>query len=123
MIISVNGFEDAKSYPVMYNNSEILMDNNRDVFYVKSVDGLGKVNIETYRFEKVENEKPLSADNFVTREQFSEFTGKIDMLLAQLSASALSVPVEAQSSAVEPETVPEVVNTGGGGKFGGKQRA
>ena len=30
MIISVNDFEEAKSYPVMYNNSEILMDNNED---------------------------------------------------------------------------------------------
>ena len=57
MIITVNNFEEAKSYPVMYNNSELLMDNNQDVFYVKSVDGLGKVSIKTYRFEEIENEK------------------------------------------------------------------
>lgn len=56
MILSVNSFEEAKNYPVMFNNSELLMDNNKDVFYVKSVDSLGKVSVNTYKFEKIENE-------------------------------------------------------------------
>ena len=33
MIISVNSFEEAKNYPVMFNNAELMMDNNRDVFH------------------------------------------------------------------------------------------
>lgn len=88
MIISVNGFEDAKNYPVMYGNSELLMDNTKDVFYVKTIDGLGKVNIESYKFERIENEKPMTPDNFVTKEQFSNLEMKIDMLLKELGGAA-----------------------------------
>lgn len=87
MIISVNGFEEAKNYPVLFNQSEILMDNTKDVFYVKSVDGIGKYTISTYRFEKIENEKPLTAENFVTKEQFSELTSKLDVLIKELGVS------------------------------------
>lgn len=81
MIISVNSFEEAKNYPVLFNTSEILMDNNRDVFYVKSVDGMGKYAINTYKFEQIENEKPLSAEDFVTRQQFDDLNTKLDQLM------------------------------------------
>lgn len=84
MIISVNGFEDAKNYPVMYGSSELLMDNTKDVFYVKTVDGLGKVNIETYKFERIENEKPMTPENFVTKEQFVNLERKMDLILKEL---------------------------------------
>ena len=84
MIISVNSFEEAKSYPVMFNTSEILMDNTKDVFYVKSVNGMGKYTINTFKFEKVENEQPLTAANFVTKEQFNDLSGKLDYLIKEL---------------------------------------
>ena len=84
MIISVNGFEEAKAYPVMFNNTELLMDNNKDVFYVKAVDSMGKYTINTYKFEQIENEKPLSPENFVSREQFDSLNAKIDLLLQEL---------------------------------------
>lgn len=84
MIISVNSFEEAKAYPVMYNNTELLMDNNKDVFYIKSVDSMGKYTISTYRFEQIENERPLTSENFVTREQFDGLSSKIDYLIREL---------------------------------------
>lgn len=87
MIISVGSFEEAKNYPVMFNTSELLMDNTRDVFYVKSVDGMGKYTINTYSFKQIENEKPLTAENFVTREQFDSLNGKLDMLIRELGVS------------------------------------
>ncbi len=87
MIISVGSFEEAKNYPVMFGTSELLMDNNRDVFYVKSVDGMGKYTINTYSFKQIENEKPLTAENFVTREQFDSLNGKLDMLIKELGVS------------------------------------
>ena len=87
MIISVGSFEEAKNYPVMFNTSELLMDNNRDEFYVKSVDGMGKYTINTYSFKQIENEKPLTAENFVTREQFDSLNGKLDMLIKELGVS------------------------------------
>lgn len=84
MIISVNSSEEAKNYPVMFNNTELMMDNNKDVFYVKAVDSLGKVSFSTYKFEKVENEKPLSPENFVTVDQFNMLTAKIDTIIKEL---------------------------------------
>lgn len=87
MIISVGSFEEAKNYPVMFNTSELLMDNNRDVFYVKSVDGMGKYAINTYSFKQIENEKPLTSENFVTREQFDSLNGKLDMLIQELGVA------------------------------------
>ena len=87
MIISVGSFEEAKNYPVMFNTSELLMDNTRDVFYVKSVDGMGKYTINTYSFQQIENEKPLTAENFVTREQFDSLNVKLDMLIRELGVS------------------------------------
>ena len=84
MIISVNGFEEAKAYPVMFNTTELLMDNNKDVFYIKAVDGMGKYTISTYRFEQIENEKPLTSENFVTREQFADLNSKLDYLIREL---------------------------------------
>ena len=84
MIISVNSFDEAKNYPVMFNNSEILMDNTKDVFYVKSVDAIGKYTINTYKFEKIENERPLTAENFATREQFNDLSSKLDYLIKEL---------------------------------------
>ena len=87
MIISVGSFDEAKNYPVMFNTSELLMDNTRDVFYVKSVDGMGKYTINTYSFKQIENEKPLTAENFVTREQFDSLNGKLDMLIRELGVT------------------------------------
>lgn len=84
MIIAVNNFEEAKNYPVMFNDSAILMDNNRDVFYVKTVDSIGKYTIRSYEFHQIENEKPLTAENFVSKEQFKSLEGKLDMLIAEL---------------------------------------
>lgn len=92
MIISVNGFEEAKAYPVMFNNTELLMDNNKDVFYVKTVDGMGKYTISTYKFEQIENEKPLTAENFVSREQFDSLNAKIDLLLQELGGAGGNLP-------------------------------
>ena len=88
MIISVNSFEEAKAYPVMFNNTELLMDNNKDVFYIKSVDGMGKYTINTYRFEQIENEKPLTSENFVIREQFADLNSKLDYLIRELGVKS-----------------------------------
>ena len=90
MISSVNSFEEAKSYPVLFNTSEILLDNNRDVFYVKTVDGMGKYTINTYKFEQIENERPLTADNFVTKQQFDGLSTKLDQMMAMMASTQLN---------------------------------
>lgn len=85
MIISVNSFDEAKSYPVLFNTSEIILDNNRDVFYVKTVDSIGKYTITTYKFEQIENERPLSAENFVTKQQFDDLNSKLDQMMTLMA--------------------------------------
>ena len=90
MIISVNSFEEAKSYPVLFNTSEILLDNNRDVFYVKTVDSMGKYTINTYKFEQIENERPLTADNFVTKQQFDDLSTKLDQMMTMIASTQLN---------------------------------
>ena len=87
MIISVNGFEEAKAYPVMYNTTELLMDSTKDVFYVKAVDRMGKYTMSTYEFHQVENEKPLTSADFVPREQFDALNAKIDQLMSSLMSA------------------------------------
>ena len=85
MIISVNGFEEAKAYPVIFNTTELLMDNTRDIFYVKTVDRMGKYTISTYEFHQIENEKPLTTADFVPREQFDALNAKLDQLIEKLA--------------------------------------
>lgn len=87
MIKTVNGFKEAESYPVMFNSAELLMDNNKDVFYVKTVDGMGKSSIATYEFHRIENEKPLTPDNFVTYEQFNALASKLDTIINELGGT------------------------------------
>ena len=91
MVISVNSFDEAKNYPVLFNTSEILLDNNRDVFYVKSVDSMGKYTINTYRFEQIENERPLTAENFVTKQQFDSLNAKLDQMMTLMAMGQQNV--------------------------------
>nr|DAT91724.1 MAG TPA: hypothetical protein [Caudoviricetes sp.] len=86
-MISVNSFDEARNYPVMFNTAEIFLDNNRNVFYLKSVDSMGKYTINTYKFEQVENEKPMTTADFATREQFESLSSKLDTLLSQLGVN------------------------------------
>lgn len=86
-MISVNSFEEARNYPIMFGTAEIMMDNNRNIFYLKSVDMSGKYTVNTYKFEQIENEKPLTSADFVTREQFDGLSNKLDLLLTQLGVT------------------------------------
>lgn len=95
MIISVNGFEEAKNYPVLYNNSELLMDNNRDVFYIKSVDAMGKYTINSYSFQQIENDQPA----VVTQEQFNSLQAKLDTLIASIGGNQNAQQYIEQSTA------------------------
>ena len=74
----------------MFNTSEILLDNNRDVFYVKTVDGMGKYTINTYKFEQIENERPLTADNFVTKQQFDDLNTNLDQMLSMMASTQIN---------------------------------
>lgn len=86
MILHVNSFEEAKNYPVMFNTSEIFLDENQDKFYCKAVDSMGKISMSTYEFYQVENEKPLTSADFVPKEQFDALSAKLDNLMMLLTS-------------------------------------
>lgn len=103
MIIYVNSFKEAQDYPVMFNTSEIFLDANQDRFYCKAVDGMGKVAMSTYEFHQVENEKPLTAADFVPREQFDALSNKLDSLMALLTAPQPTYPAQPEKVAAKQE--------------------
>lgn len=85
MITTVGSFQEAEKYPVAFGTTDWFLDETKDVFYIKSVDQLGKYSMSTYKFEQIDNPKPLSAEDFVTRKQFDDMSAKLDMLIQQLS--------------------------------------
>lgn len=85
MINYVDSFKDAEDSPVMFGTSDIFMNRRKNVFYCKVVDHMGNYTMGTYRFEQIENEKPLTSDDFVPREQFDALAAKIDNLMALLT--------------------------------------
>lgn len=114
MIISVNGFEEAKNYPVMYNNSELLMDNNRDVFYIKSVDAMGKYTINSYSFKQIENDQPA----VVTQEQFNSLQTKLDTLIASLGGASHAQQYTEQPATSVAPTIPTIPTNGNATQHG-----
>lgn len=89
MIITVNSFDEAKNYPVMFGQSELLMDNTKDLFYVKSVDNLGKITMGTYRFEKID----YNPTDTVSMEQFNALNAKLDAILKSMGGMNNEQPI------------------------------
>lgn len=81
----VQGIEGARAYPMPYGvNAAILWDAEKDLFYVKQVDNMGRPYIaKTCRYEDYEPEpqipvqQPVNTEQFVTKEYF-------DQVLSQL---------------------------------------
>lgn len=83
-ILWVQGEAGAKAYPVAAGNSVLLMDSERQVFYIKSTDSSGMpqpLRRFVYHEDVAENATPsLDTSQFITREEFekalSEFRPK-----------------------------------------------
>lgn len=86
--------DEAKAYILMPNSQVLLMNKNEPIFYIKSSDSLGRSTLETYKFEKydenVEKQKEaenndLKLENYVTKEQLEQFISK-DTFTQELSS-------------------------------------
>ena len=71
----VNGLASAKNYPLRPNESVILMDNDKPVFYHKQADASGFCTIKAYQFQEVQEEKP--EDKYLTKKEFHEWISSI----------------------------------------------
>lgn len=79
-IIWVQGEAGAKAYPVAPGNSLLLMDSEKDCFYIKSTDASGVPSpLRTFTYTEVVQTQPIEKtetvkfdDQYVTREEFEE---------------------------------------------------
>lgn len=50
----VNGIEGAKAYQVYPNQTMLLMDSEKPVFYFKSSNAIGQTSIKAFKFEEID---------------------------------------------------------------------
>lgn len=102
MFICVNSFEEADKYPVLFGTTECFLDNNVDLFYLKSVDQMGKYTMSTYEFKQIENPRPINPQDLVTQQrQLNDLTAKMDILLNALGQ--IQRPEETSTVQSQPE--------------------
>lgn len=64
----VNGRQEAEGCSLPLNSKAILIDYNRDIFYLKETDINGISSITEYSFQKVEDVTPnTTSDNYITK--------------------------------------------------------
>lgn len=80
----VNGVDGAKNYPIMPNQSLMLMDTNHPVCYMKVADGSGKPSLKCFKLvETSEDELILeqNPDKKEFKDEISSLNAKIDDLI------------------------------------------
>jgi len=81
----VNGLEGAKSYPIMPNQSLMLMDSENPVCYMKSADNTGKPSLKCYKLVEISEEelskKPIDPETQALRDEISTMNKRIDDLV------------------------------------------
>lgn len=77
----VNGIEEAKNCTIPLGSKALLMDKEKDRFYLKETDTTGVSTVSEFEFKKVEAEAP---QEYVTRQESEQFS-------AQLSAQRIIV--------------------------------
>ena len=81
-IIWVQGIEGARAYQLYYPNSKVLlMDSEKDIFYLKSTDDFGKCSeLKQYRYEEIKDEPKTTVDmsQYVTKSELEKLLN--DML-------------------------------------------
>lgn len=81
----VNGLEGAKSYPIIPNQSLMLMDSENPVCYMKSADNTGKPSLKCYKLVEISEEeltkKPVDPETQALRDEISIMNKRIDELV------------------------------------------
>lgn len=96
-ITKVNGRDSALQYQLPPNSmSPALFDNNGQTFYIVSTDGTGMKTVEVFDFTP-HVEKPVQIDGaeFVSRQEFEQFTAKVNAALGALDGIHAAVPAPA----------------------------
>lgn len=78
----VSNRQEAESCAVPRGTKALLMDSNKDIFYLKETDMNGISTISEYSFKKVE---PQTADNYITKDETSLLTIAVFIRLWRIS--------------------------------------
>lgn len=95
--VQVNGIEGAKNHIVQPNTTIWLMDNNEQVFYVKTADNLGTTTLKIYQFTEISdkiNSKPFSGQTDIDLSMYvkkSEIDDLIANKISQIAENELKV--------------------------------
>lgn len=81
----VSGLDGAKSYPIMPNQSLMLMDSENPVCYMKSADNTGKPSLKCYKLVEISEQellvKPLDPTTQALKDDISSINKRIDDLV------------------------------------------
>lgn len=92
-ILWVQGETGAKSYLVAPGNSVLLMDSEKQRFYLKTADAAGMPSMKVYEYAEVTAENTAQAAStapedlektYVTRKEYAELTERYEELLARI---------------------------------------
>lgn len=92
-ILWVQGEAGAKSYLVAPGNSVLLMDSEKQRFYLKTADAAGMPSMKVYEYTEVTGEnapqtanaEPAELDkHYVTREEYRELSERYEELLSKI---------------------------------------
>ncbi len=103
-VIKVNGRDSAMQYQLPPNSmSPALFDNDGKVFYIVSTDGTGTKSIECFDFTPHVEQEPVKIDGakFVSRQEFEDFTAKVNAALGALNGVHAAVPTTGTADATE----------------------
>lgn len=115
-VIKVNGRDSAMQYQLPPNSmSPALFDNDGKVFYIVSTDGTGTKSIECFDFTPHVEQQPVQIDGaqFVSRQEFEDFTAKVNAALGALNGVHAAVPTAGAANATEGADGPAPLNDAG----------
>ena len=83
-LVWVQGIEGAKSYLLGPNKTALLMDSEREQFFIKSTDASGMpLPLRIFQYSEIGNKDRES--NYVTKAEFDALASKFDALSKQVS--------------------------------------
>ena len=106
----VFGKAGARNYPIPYNSTAILLNDDEDYLWIKSVDATGY--IISFREFKLEEVKPpiQQSGEFISRGEFDEWKNRADTQFNQI-INSLNVLIGGQNNATTPATIAKPTKT------------
>lgn len=108
----VSGIEEVKNCTIPLGSKALLMDKEKDRFYLKETDITGVSTVSEFEFKKVEAEAP---QEYVTRQEFEQFSTQLSAQLKEQYESVIQRAGQFQQPAqtqprVDPAAIPSISN-------------